>query len=404
MTTRTSTSKSSLRVLNAQPDDLVMGGVQMRSVSVGKRLLGHGVQTDILVPKNPSESVGGPVSTAAREKGLRVFEYQGLHRPRAFRNVESILHNLQWVFSFPIAVTRACACIQRADPDIVHVNGLLNLTPAVAARLAGRPLLWQLIGDHYPEKVVSLLRPLVAHLATEVAFEAEKMKQFYFGPNELDRYFLLHEPVDLQRFNTRESKNERLLAEVGIEPSQIVIGSTGKISPAKGWMYFLDAVRKLVKDEPDLHALIIGPIPDTQQEYAEKVKRRIQDLGLEEHVTLTGYRTDVEDLLGLVDIFMLASLNEGTPLAILEAMGAGIPIVATDVGGVSEQIVHEETGFVCPPQDADSLYRACRTLLRKPQLRQKMGQAGRKRAEEVFSLESSIEDHVKVYTRMVNAE
>ena len=396
MTSGTSPPKSYLRVLNAQPDDLVMGGVQMRSVSVGKRLLHHGIQTDILVPKNPSESAGGPVSTAAREKGLRVFEYQGLHRPRAFRNVESILHNLQWVFSFPIAVARACDCIQRVDPDIVHVNGLLNLIPAVAAKLTGRQLLWHLIGDHYPKPVVRMLRPVVVRMADEIAVLSRRMKKYYFGEKKID-CILLHEPVDLERFDVEEGKAPRLLDEFGIEASQPVVGSVGKISPAKGWLYFLDAVFELVKDEPDLHALIIGPVPDTQQEYAEKVKRRIQDLGLEEHVTLTGYRTDVEDLLGLVDIFMMASLNEGTPLAILEAMGAGIPIVVTDVGGVAEQVVDGETGYVCPPEDVEALYQSCKALLRNPDHKRKLGQAGRERVHDKFSLGSCISDHLNVY-------
>jgi glycosyltransferase involved in cell wall biosynthesis len=400
MTIEPSTSKPSLRVLNAQPDDLVMGGVQMRSVSVGKRLLDHGVQTDILVPTNPDKPVGGPVSTAAREEGLRVFEYQGLHRPRAFRNVESILHNLEWVFSFPIAVARVCDCIQRADPDIVHVNGLLNLIPAVAARLTGRRLLWHLIGDHYPKSVVRVLRPVVVWLADEIAVLSGRMRKYYFGGKKVDS-ILLHEPVDLERFDVEEGKAPRLLDEFGTEASQPVVGSVGKISPAKGWLHFLDAVHELVKDEPDLHALIIGPVPDTQQEYAEKVKRRIQDLGLEEHVTLTGYRTDVDDLLGLVDIFMMASLNEGTPLAILEAMGAGIPIVATDVGGVAEQVVHGETGYVCPPKEASALHKACRCLLEEPGLRREMGKAGRRRAEGVFSLESSVEQHISVYECIV---
>ncbi|MCS3700526.1 glycosyltransferase involved in cell wall biosynthesis [Salinibacter ruber] len=390
-------SSSSLRVLNAQPDDLVMGGVQMRSISVGKELQGHGIETDLLVPQNPNASNGGPVSEAAKSDGLRVFQYQGLSRPRAFRDIDAVVHNIRWIFSFPAAVMRACRCIRRADPDLVHVNGLLNIVPAVAARLTGHSLLWQLIGDHYPERIVSLLRPLVKTLAHDVAFEAETMKRFYFGPNGLDRYFLLHEPVDLERFKVEVENNEQLLSELGIDPGQTVIGSTGKISSAKGWTYFLDAIQLLVRDRPDIHALIIGPVPDTQQEYAKKVRRHIRELDLDGHVTLTGYRTDVEDLLGVVDIFMMASINEGTPLAILEAMGTGLPVVATDVGGISEQVVHGETGYVCSPRDAEALYRACETLVENPEKRKELGRAGRKRAEDVFSLSSSVEDHKRVY-------
>jgi glycosyltransferase involved in cell wall biosynthesis len=402
MTEEQYSPSSSLRVLNAQPDDLVMGGVQMRSISVGKELYGQGIETDLLVPKNPNTPDGGPVSEAAKSEGLRVFEYQGLSRPRAFRDFEAVVHNLRWLFFFPAAVVRACRCIRRSNPDIVHVNGLLNIVPAVAARLTGRILLWQLIGDHYPKRIVSLLRPLVKQLAHDVAFEAETMKRFYFGSNGLDRYFLLHEPVDLKRFRVEAEKDEQLLSEFGIDPAQTVIGSTGKISSAKGWTYFLDAIQPLVRDRPDIHALIIGPVPDTQQEYAKKVKRHIHELDLDGHVTLTGYRTDVEDLLGIVDIFMMASINEGTPLAILEAMGTGLPVVATDVGGISEQVLHGETGYVCSPRDAEALYRACEKLVEDPEKRKEMGRAGRNRAEGVFSLSSSVEDHKRVYEEVAH--
>jgi glycosyltransferase involved in cell wall biosynthesis len=279
------------------------------------------------------------------------------------------------------------------------VNGLLNIVPAVAAKVMGRPLLWQLIGDHYPRAVVDVLRPIVTWLADEIAFEAKQMKRFYFGDKSFD-YTILHEPVDLERFHGNDQNKAHLRAEFGLESSQPVIGSVGNISPAKGWEYFLDAIHALVEDIPELHALIIGAVSETQKEYAEKIRKRVRTLGLEDHVTMTGYRTDVEELLQIVDIFMMASVNEGTPLAILEAMGTGLPVIATDVGGVAEEVNHEETGYICPPRDAGALARSCRHLLENPRRRKEMGKAGRRRAAEHFSLASSVEDHVCIYQNM----
>jgi len=393
---------STLKVLNVQPGDIVMGGVQMRSIDVGKRLEGYGIQTNIMVARNSEDPEGGPVSRAARKEGLRVFQYEGIHRPRRFHDVESFMHNLKWLFTFPIAVMRASRIIVQSGADIVHVNGLLNLVPAVAARLTGRRLVWSLIGDHYPKAVVSMLRPLLRVLPHRRVVLAEAMKKYYFADGDFDQGIVIREPVDLTRFVSRNEIDESLFEELGISPSQTVVGAVGNIVPSKGWLYFLNAASEIVEGCPDVHFLIIGAESETQRDYAQRVRARIRELNLEDCVTLTGYRTDVEDLLALVDVFMLASLNEGTPLAILEAMATGIPVVATDVGGVSEQIIDGETGMLVPPGDVSALVQACQHLLSNTGLQEEMGRAGRRHVEEHYSLESCARRHRSLYQDVVD--
>jgi len=227
------------------------------------------------------------------------------------------------------------------------------------------------------------------------------MKQFYFENTKLSRSSIIHEPVDLSRFVYRDDKKEELLEEFGIHPSQTIVGAVGNIVPSKGWVYFLDAADQITQSHPSIHFLIIGAESDTQAQYAAKVRNRILELGLEDRVTLTGYRRDVEDLLALLDIFMMASLNEGTPLAILEAMATGTPVIATDVGGISEQVIDGETGILLPPKDSGALVKACRYLLSNAELQKKLGKAGCEHVKTSYSLKSCVRKHRELYEKVV---
>lgn len=132
-----------------------------------------------------------------------------------------------------------------------------------------------------------------------------------------------------------------------------------------------------------------------------EAKALARDLGLAEKTEFLGERGDVEDLLAKASIFVLSSKREGFPISILEAMRAGLPVVASDVGGVSEAVIEEETGFLFAPGDALSLRTHLKELFLNPTLRQRLGQAGRKRFLEQFSLEKQVEETCEAYQQML---
>ena len=111
------------------------------------------------------------------------------------------------------------------------------------------------------------------------------------------------------------------------------------------------------------------------------LETRIAQLGLGDRVHLLGFRTDIPELLAGCDLFVLPSLFEGLPLSILEAMAAGKAVVATAIGGNDEAVVDGVTGLLVPPADPEALADALRTLLREPERRRRLGEAGRRRAE-----------------------
>ena len=118
---------------------------------------------------------------------------------------------------------------------------------------------------------------------------------------------------------------------------------------------------------------------------------------MEDRVTFLGQRDDVPQLLAAFDIFVLPSLYEGTPIAILEAMAMEKPVIATRVGGVQDLVVHTQTGLIVDPEDSEVLALASIQLLNNASLRVSMGKMGRLRVEKLFSLESCVEAHKEIY-------
>jgi glycosyltransferase involved in cell wall biosynthesis len=141
-------------------------------------------------------------------------------------------------------------------------------------------------------------------------------------------------------------------------------------------------------------AVIVGDGPDRPAVAAE-----VERLGLGHAAQLAGERHDIADLLVAADIFVLSTRSEGLPLSILEAMSAGLPVVASRVGGIPELVVDGETGLLVPPGDPSSLATAIERLMEEPALRDRLGAAGRARVEELFDLGRCRREHLELYRR-----
>jgi glycosyltransferase involved in cell wall biosynthesis len=141
-------------------------------------------------------------------------------------------------------------------------------------------------------------------------------------------------------------------------------------------------------------ALLVGDGPDRPAVEAE-----VRRLGLRDVLTLTGTRDDVPALLAQADVFALSSRSEGAPLSILEAMAAGLPVVASRVGGVPELVVDGETGLLVPPGDPAALAAALGRLVADAGLRDRLGAAGRQRAQRCFDVRRQRREHLDCYAR-----
>jgi glycosyltransferase involved in cell wall biosynthesis len=165
-----------------------------------------------------------------------------------------------------------------------------------------------------------------------------------------------------------------------------VVLIVGHLHAVKGYPTFLEAAQRVAAVVPECAFVSLGEeISGTG--YRSTLERRAQELGLNDRVHFLGWRDDVRDTLRAADVVALPSLAEGLPMAVLEAMACARPVVATPVGGNSEAVLDGVTGLLVPVNDADALANALIRLLRDRELARSMGEAGRRRVEDHFSVE-----------------
>jgi glycosyltransferase involved in cell wall biosynthesis len=203
--------------------------------------------------------------------------------------------------------------------------------------------------------------------------------------------------VDLRKLR-RIRASERVRQELGVSQDVPLIGTVGRLSPVKGQVHFLRAAKLILIHEPGARFLVVGDGPLRSQLVAEA-----QRLGIDGACVFTGSRTDVHDLLGALDLFVLPSLDEGIPMALLEAMAFGKPAVASAVGGVPEILTDRVTGLLVAPKNERALADACLELLRDASLAQGVGARARSLVEAAFSHERNGQAVIDLY-RAVTAE
>jgi glycosyltransferase involved in cell wall biosynthesis len=287
--------------------------------------------------------------------------------------------------------------IQGNRYDLVHVHTpVASVLGRVAAKLAAaKRIIYTAHGfyfhDNMPagqyrfyhsvERIAGWLTDLILTQSREDLATAEKTG--LCSPQKL-RY--LGNGVDLERFqrsNLSPSHQQQLQQALNLPTTAFpIIGMTGRITAEKGYRELIEALEKLRPHFPDLHLLVIGGQLSSERDvFQSQLSDLIQQENLEHCVTFTGFRSDIPELLGLVDIFTLPSYREGLPRSILEAMAMELPIVATDIRGCREAVADNQTGLIVPPRDSDKLADALGQLAADASMREKFGMVGRQRVE-----------------------
>jgi glycosyltransferase involved in cell wall biosynthesis len=182
-------------------------------------------------------------------------------------------------------------------------------------------------------------------------------------------------------------------AALDVEPDDIVVGSFGRMVAIKDLPTLVRAFALALQRNPKLQLVMAGDGP-----MRPAVEALVEQLRIGKRVHLLGWTDDLPRLYATIDICALASLNEGTPVTVIEAMAAGKPTVATAVGGMSDMVEHEVTGLLVPPRNVDALAAAIHCLAADRGRRQRMGEAARKRATAMYSLGRLVTDVEELYT------
>jgi glycosyltransferase involved in cell wall biosynthesis len=182
-----------------------------------------------------------------------------------------------------------------------------------------------------------------------------------------------------------------------------VIGQIAQITPNKGQDIFIRALAQVVRIHPNVRGLIVGgnTIIDDSDWFLDELKQLVKELGLVDKVIFTGFVKNMVNLYRCLDLVVLPSKSEGFGRTIAEAMAMTKPAVATKVGGLQEIIVEGKTGLLVPPGDSKALADAILKVVENPELARKFGINGRKRVEELFTVESNVKKTEQVYKSLI---
>jgi glycosyltransferase involved in cell wall biosynthesis len=292
--------------------------------------------------------------------------------------------------------------VRRNLIQIVHSYGFYpNVFTVPVARMAGASIVVASIRN-----TVDLLTPmqrrlqkLVCRLADCILVNADAIRENLIEQGyDRSKIVVIRNGITMEKF--REARRGAVIREeLGFPASARLVGVFSRLNRMKGIEYFLDAARVVAERFPDVCFLVVGD-GAIKGELEEQARR----LGLAQRIVFTGFRSDVPDLLMEAAISVLPSLSEGTSNTLLESMAAGIPVVATRVGGNPEVIEDGVSGLLVPPRDSTALAAVIGRLLEDEELALGLGQAGIRRVAELFSIEGSIDQTEHLYQRLVEAK
>lgn len=198
--------------------------------------------------------------------------------------------------------------------------------------------------------------------------------------------------IDLDKFRHARSRNVQRPDRFPCPPDAVVIGSVGWLTPVKGHRYLIEAAAGMLPSYPRLHVMIVG-----SGELQDDLTALGRQLGLEGRLHLLGHREDVEACLAAMDVFVLPSLNEGMGRALVEAMAAGLPVVATKVGGVPAVVQDRCNGLLVSPGNAAALADALRSLLSRPEWMTQLGDAAQQSIGERYGTQAMVQSIEVLY-------
>jgi glycosyltransferase involved in cell wall biosynthesis len=280
-----------------------------------------------------------------------------------------------------ICSTAAYVAAEQVDVLQCHLTNA-HILGGVVGKLTGVPVLYTAHGRRLESEDIEVHRLTGTHLGVVCRFTQMHAIGLGVAP---EMVHLLPNGVDVDLFRPQRLRDGPLRREYGIPADAPLVGFVGRLSQEKGPETFLRSMLLAHQAVPDVHVAMVGTGP-----MEPNVQAFIRNFNMGDWVHLAGLRDDVPGLLRELDIFVSSSHSEAMPLAMMEAMACGLPIVGTRVGGVPDLILHGESGYLVDRADINAISSAVRGLLQEPELRERMGAVSRERAVRQFSLTDSL--------------
>jgi glycosyltransferase involved in cell wall biosynthesis len=310
-----------------------------------------------------------------------------------------------------VATLRLARLIRRERPDILHTHtAKAGTVGRVAALLAGRhapPIVVHTFHGHVLRGYFGPLRTrlflllerwLAAHTTALIAVSPQVRDDLVaLGVAPAGRFVVIRLGIELdERVAGEQNGRAESRRYLGIEPERFAVGWIGRMTAVKRTDDILVAFKRLREEGVDAVLCLVGDGPDRPH-----LEHRAHELGVIRDTLFLGYQEEVAPFYAAFDALVLPSSNEGTPVSAIEALAAGRPVVATRVGGVPDVVQEGEDGFLVEPGATGDLADRLAELARDPELRERMGRAGRERVLPRYAVERLVDDVDRLYRALL---
>ena len=373
---------------------LALGGTEKQVVATAAHMDPHRFEVELACFKRR-----GQLLEQVLDRGTSVVEYP----VRSFFRPSAIAQQL-----------RFARHLQRRQVQVVHsYNFYSNVFAIPAARLAGVPCVVASIRDTgvYLNAAQRRVHRAVCSLAHRVLVNAEAIREWLIGEGyDPSNISVIPNGLDTALYARRRGGSE-FRRSLGLAPDARLVLLLARLNRDKGLDCFVDAAARIAARFPAAEFVVVGgdfaPLPDgsipAEIAYRHELEARAARAGIGDRLHFTGFRTDVPEILSEAAVSVLPSFSEGLSNTLLESMAAGVPVVATRVGGTPEAIRDGESGLLVPPRDDGALAAAIARVLENDVLAARLGEQGRRRVTERYSFETTVRATEQLYLDTLGA-
>ncbi len=305
------------------------------------------------------------------------------------------------------ALIRLIKLINLEKPDIVHTHtAKAGTLGRIAAKLTGVPIIIHTFHGHvfhsyfgfFRTKFFLWLERLLAKFTDVIITVSEQQRDeiIKYRVAEPGKIIAIPLGLDLKPFFSSNADPNELRVEFSVPEQTKLVGIVARLVPVKNHVCFLEAARLVLERYDDVRFMIIG-----DGELRGTLEQKARDLGIEDRVIFMGFQHNLQKIYAGLDIVALSSYNEGLPVALIEAMAAGKPVISSEVGGVVDLILDGNNGLLVPSNEPKSLAEATLYLLEHPERRKIMGEAGRKKVYPHFDKKRLVDDIDNLYENLL---
>ena len=382
--------KLKIAILDHSPD---LGGAEVTLLTLLRNIDRSRFDVTVIVPSE------GTFSKALGASGIPVSIVHlpmGLVRLKRGKAFQSLLLLLASLFSLQLFILKLCLYLKKNGFQLVLTNTIKShLYGSVAARLCRIPLIWRFHDILTPSDFSPFLIRCIAFfgkLFPRKILAVSGVTRDHLAQNGIDRgkIDVIFNSVDHERLeSTGGFKNIR--GECRLENGVRLVGCIGRIIPQKGQKVLLSAIPGVLQRYPDAVFLIVGDAFLKQEAYKKELVEFIEKSGMEKSARLTGFRTDIGNVIQSLDLVIFPSIApEAFPLSVLEAMWLGKPVIASDIGGVKEIIEDGVTGVLVEPNQPEQITDRIISLFEHPEISDRIGQNAKEMVRPKFSLKNYV--------------